>query len=126
MRGKLWLGIGAFALVQSGNVVIDQHKGVQVTAAPATAEARSWNERGWRNPCGPNQRWVVRNGFGECHDIPRYGNQRGVQKYWDGNQRYNQRYWNERGERGRWNERGERGRGQWQHGEKGERWGERG
>ncbi len=121
MRSKLWLGIGAFALVQTGNVAIGD-KGLEVSATPQAAKADWWGERGWgKNPCGPNQRWVVRNGFGECHDVRRDWNERGDWNRWNergGND------WNERGERnwndrGRDHERGERGKGNWERGERG-------
>lgn len=131
MRSKLWLGIGAFAIVQTGNVAVGD-RGLEISAKPQAAKADWWGERGWqKGPCGPNQRWVVRNGKGECHDIRRDWNERG-ERNWnergDRNERGHHNWhergdWNERGERN-WNRgndhgRGERGRGNWERGERG-------
>ncbi|MGE0660535.1 MAG: hypothetical protein AB7F36_11025 [Reyranellaceae bacterium] len=123
MRSKLWLGIGAFALVQTGNVAVGD-RGLEISAKPQAAKADWWGERGWqKGPCGPNQRWVVRNGKGECHDIRRDWNERGDRNERGDHNWHGRGDWNERGERN-WNRgndhgRGERGRGNWERGERG-------
>jgi len=113
-RNKIWLGVGAFALVQAGGVTM-QPGGPTLTLTQAAQAADG--TCGWER--SREGRWVYDN---NCENGERYVNrsnnynERGVYK---GNQRYN-----ERGER--WNERDhrwERGDG-WNNGR--DRWGERG
>lgn len=118
VSSKLWLGVGAFALMQTANVAVDGGT-TRLSLAPPAAEAAQWGERGERGPywnnrnrasqCAPGQRWVVRNGWGECASVQRGWNERGNPQWNERGQRGNPQ-WNERGERGQWNERGERGK----------------
>lgn len=129
---KIWLGIGAFALVQVAGVSMEQGRPSVTLASPA--QAASDGTCGWERS-SKTGRWIYDDDCerGERYNARRPGDQRWDRRYdgwprgYDHSKRpYNDGRW-ERGERGeRWNERGERGRGQWEHGEKGERWGERG
>lgn len=116
-KSKIWLGVGAFALVQAVGVSMEAGRPTISVVAPAEAGTCGWsrNERGWyydRN-CESGERYNPRPGYSNNERGERW-NERG--------ERWNERgeRWNERGER--WNEQGQR----WEHGERGERWGERG
>lgn len=107
-RSKLWLGVGAFALMQAAGVSYESGRPVLTVAQPAEAAGTC----GWSR--NDNGRWYYDS---NCESGERYNSRPGY------NQGRNER-WNERGER--WNdhdrrwERGER----WNNGN--DRWGERG
>ena len=99
-KSKIWLGIGAFALVQAAGVSFEAGRPVVTVVQPAAAADGT---------CG----WEIKNGRwtydGNCERGERYNASRNY-------------YNNERGERWEGGERGDR----WEYGEKGERWDDRG
>jgi len=106
-KAKIWLGVGAFALVQAAGVSMEAGRPSITLTQPALADGRG------ENACGRyyyEGEWRYRN----CGRDNR-------------GERWNQRSerWNERGER--WNERDNRWeRGDRWHDNGRDRWGERG
>ncbi len=107
-RSKIWLGVGAFVLVQTAGVSYEAGHPVLTVVQPAEAGC------GWsRNDHG---RWYYDS---NCESGERYNPRPGS------NQSGRNERWNERGER--WNERDNR----WERGDRWndngrDRWGERG
>ncbi len=137
-KSKIWLGIGAFALVQAAGVSMEAGRPSVTLASPAQAAdgtcgwERSSKTGRWiyDDNCERGERYVGRRPGNTSQGWHRAWDPRSGEWYKSGPSERGERW--EKGERGeRWNERGERGRnergrGQWEHGEKGERWGERG
>ena len=117
-KTKIWLGVGAFAVVQAAGVTM-QPGGPVLTLTQAAKAADG--SCGWER--SSEGRWIYDN---NCESGERFINRsRSAGRYY---------YYNERGER--WNERGERWNdrrryneqgNRWENGERGyDRWGERG
>ena len=123
-KSKIWLGVGAFALVQAAGVSYEAGRPILTVAQTAEASGIcgwSKNDRGrwyYDGNCERGERYVPRPGYYQSNERGERWNERG--------ERWNERgeRWNERGER--WNERDRR----WEHGDRWEngrdRWGERG
>lgn len=115
MKTKIWLGVGAFALVQTAGVTMEA--GRPSLTLTQTVQAAERGVCGWYKNEG---RWK----YDQCERGERY---QGRPSNWN-NERGER--WNERGER--WNERDNR----WERGDRGhngrdwnngrDRWGERG
>ena len=108
-KKKMWLGIGAFALIQAAGISL---------SAPAQAGDGSC---GWERAQNTG-RWMY---DANCENGERDRGNRGG--YYNGNRGYNERGYGW-GNNGRYDNRyhGKRPDSRWEQGERGERWGERG